>query len=95
MIFRTPGYYGKFRCIADKCTDNCCIGWEIDIDSETMDYYSSVGGSFGGRLKNSIKDGSFVLTEGERCPFLNSRNLCDIYTELGEAHLCQICTDHP
>ncbi|MBO5571662.1 MAG: flagellin lysine-N-methylase [Ruminococcus sp.] len=95
MIFRTPGYYGEFRCIADKCSDNCCIGWEIDIDSETMDYYSSVDGSFGDRLKNSIKDGSFVLTEGERCPFLNSRNLCDIYTELGEAHLCQICTDHP
>lgn len=95
MIFRTPDYYGKFRCIADKCSDNCCIGWEIDIDSDTAGYYHSVGGSFGERLKKDIRDGSFVLTENERCPFLNSRNLCDIYTELGEEHLCQICTDHP
>ena len=95
MIFRTPSYYGKFRCIAEKCSDNCCIGWEIDIDSDTMKYYGSIGGSFGERLKNNIRDGSFVLTEGERCPFLNSLNLCDIYTELGEEHLCQICTDHP
>lgn len=95
MIFRTPRYYGKFRCTADKCSDNCCIGWEIDIDSSTAEYYRSVSGDFGERLKRNIRDGSFVLTEGERCPFLNSRNLCDIYTELGEEHLCQICTDHP
>jgi len=27
--------------------------------------------------------------------FFFSRNLCDIYTTLGEEHLCQICTDHP
>ena len=95
MICRTPGYARKFRCIADKCRDNCCIGWEIDIDEETGDYYSSVSGSFGKRLKDNIRDGCFVLGENERCPFLNSRDLCDIYITLGEEHLCQICRDHP
>ena len=95
MIYRSPSYCGKFRCIADKCTDNCCIGWEIDIDSETLRCYESVSGDFGKRLKENISDGCFVLGEGERCPFLNSRNLCDIFTELGEENLCQICTDHP
>lgn len=95
MIFRAPQYYYNFRCIADKCRDNCCIGWEIDIDNDTADYYRSVSGEFGRRLEGSILNDTFILTEDDRCPFLNHRGLCDIYTTLGEEHLCQICTDHP
>lgn len=95
MLFRTPGYYRRFRCIADRCRDSCCIGWEIDIDSDTAAYYDSVGGDFGRRLRENISGGCFALTEEERCPFLNGRGLCDIYTTLGEEHLCQICSDHP
>lgn len=95
MIFRVPSYYENFRCTAAACRDNCCIGWEIDIDALTQAYYDSVGGAFGARLRENIADGAFRLGEQERCPFLNQNNLCDIYTELGEEHLCQICTDHP
>ncbi len=98
MILRMPHYCSDFRCTADKCTDNCCKGWEIDIDSTTLDFYRSVGGEFGERLKENIVSGEtafFKLLPDERCPFLNDRNLCDIFTELGEEHLCQICTDHP
>lgn len=95
MIFRVPSYYNKFKCIADKCTDNCCIGWEIDIDSDTKEYYDSVGGDFGDRLKADIsEEGTFILRNG-RCPFLNGKNLCDIIINCGEEHLCQICRDHP
>lgn len=95
MIYRTPGYCKDFRCIADKCRDSCCKGWEIDIDADTARYYDSIGGEFGKRLKKNIRDGCFVLTEDERCPFLNKQGLCDIYTELGEDKLCRICSDHP
>lgn len=98
MILRMPVYCKEFRCIADKCTDCCCIGWEIDIDSRTGDFYETVPGAFGKRLQANITEASpksFILDEHERCPFLNSRNLCDIIQQLGEAHLCQICRDHP
>ncbi|WP_303838030.1 flagellin lysine-N-methylase [Ruminococcus flavefaciens] len=95
MIYRTPQYCRDFRCIAGDCRDSCCRGWEIDIDSDTYGYYMSVGGEFGERLRNSIQDGCFTLTEDERCPFLNEQGLCDIYTELGGDKLCQICSDHP
>ncbi len=98
MIFRVPSYYHDFHCIADKCRDNCCIGWEIDIDNSTAKKYRAVTGDFGERLRAQICFGEpscFVLGEQERCPFLNDRNLCDIYTQLGEEALCQICTDHP
>ncbi len=98
MIFRTPHYYSEFRCIADKCKDNCCIGWEIDIDDETAEKYKSITGEFGKLLNDNIdfsEQPCFILGENERCPFLNNRNLCDIITELGENCLCQICDDHP
>lgn len=95
MVFRVPDYYNTFRCIADKCSDNCCIGWEIDIDTDTAEYYSSVTGEFGKRLKENIsKENSFIL-KNDRCPFLNGENLCDIIISCGEEHLCQICRDHP
>ncbi len=94
MKLRLPTYYKNFQCIAERCTDNCCIGWEICIDKKTEDYYRSVEGSFGKRLCESIKDSSFVLC-GERCPFLNDKNLCDIFINLGEDHLCNICAEHP
>lgn len=93
-----PDYYPKFHCIAGRCRHSCCIGWEIDIDEDTLDLYSSIGGGFGRRLKNSIEDGEaphFRLSGDERCPFLTSDGLCDIILTLGEDALCQICADHP
>ncbi|MBR5307934.1 MAG: flagellin lysine-N-methylase [Clostridia bacterium] len=93
-----PSYYGKFKCIASACRHSCCVGWEIDVDEDTLEYYKSVGGRLGDRLRENISEDEgahFVLGENERCPFLNSENLCDIICELGEESLCQICSDHP
>lgn len=98
MIFRVPSYYHTFRCIAGDCKDNCCIGWEIDIDPETAEYYRSMPDAFGERLRSCIcfdKQPHFILAAQDRCPFLNEHNLCDIITQLGESSLCRICSDHP
>ncbi len=92
-----PSYCKNFKCTADKCKDNCCIGWEIDIDEKTKSFYDSVSGDFGKALANGINDGEtpcFKLKD-ERCAFLNERGLCEIIINLGEKHLCQICRDHP
>ncbi|MBE6812236.1 MAG: hypothetical protein E7523_05080 [Ruminococcaceae bacterium] len=95
MKFITPSYYDEFQCVADKCTDNCCIGWEIGIDSDTAAYYRSLGGAFGKRLCENIADDDTFILQDERCPFLNNKNLCDIIIHCGKEHLCQICRDHP
>lgn len=97
MLCKMPTYCRDFRCIADKCKDNCCIGWEIDVDTSSAEYYENVKGDFGDKLKANLnKDEvcSFILN-GERCPFLNGNNLCEIIINLGENKLCQICRDHP
>ncbi len=95
MIFRTPSYYSSFSCSADRCSDNCCIGWEIDIDEKTAEFYRGVKGDFGRRLRENISSENSFILKNERCPFLNDKNLCDIIISCGENHLCQICSDHP
>ena len=94
-----PDYFKDFECIASKCTHNCCIGWEIDIDTDTDKYYKAYKGELCNRLQNDIcredDTAHFILSENERCPFLNKCNLCDIITEMGEEHLCTICREHP
>ena len=99
MRVRVPDYYEKFKCIASECTDTCCAGWEVDVDAASQEYYKTVKGEFGKRLKeNTIIDEEgirFTLTENKRCCFLNDCNLCDLYTALGEEHLCETCTDFP
>ncbi len=98
MLHVFPDYYTEFRCINSRCRHNCCIGWEIDIDPETAEFYRNVGGDFGKRLAVNIsseEEPHFILGENERCPFLNRNNLCDIITTLGEDRLCTICAEHP
>ena len=90
-------YYHKFKCIADRCRHNCCIGWEIDIDPDTMKLYNSLGGELGEKIRANIEGDvpHFVLSDGDRCPLLNERGLCDIILSLGEDAICDICTLHP
>ncbi len=104
MLLRIPDFYDSFHCIGGKCPDNCCIGWELDIDDDTYEYYRSVKGPFGDRLRANMSGAekssesesvSFRLQVDGRCPFLNAENLCDICLELGPDALCRICTDYP
>ncbi len=94
-----PDYYNDFRCLAGDCRHSCCIGWEIDIDSDTLEFYNSVDGEFGERLKNNIsyndETAYFAMDSCGRCPFLNEKGLCDIMINLGFDKVSQICDDHP
>ena len=99
MKLIAPDYYPQFQCIAANCKHSCCIGWEIDIDEDTLEAYKSMDGEIGKRLLASIDFNCdcphFITGEDGRCPFLNSDNLCDLILELGEDALCGICDMHP
>ena len=95
MILRKPDFYDKFKCIAGRCSDTCCVGWEIDVDKAAQEAYRKVAGAFGDKLRANIEDGHFKLLPHDRCPFLDNGNLCEIYTHMGEGALCDICREHP
>lgn len=94
-----PDYYSAFRCIADRCRHSCCVGWEIDVDEESLAKYATLPGAMGDEIRSAIvtEDGCahFRLLEGDRCPFLNEKGLCRMILGFGEDVLCQICADHP
>ena len=94
-----PSYYKKFRCIADRCTHSCCVGWDIYIDDVTLKKYETLDRISGcGLLKNVgyTEDGAhFILSCGDRCPNLLENNLCRLICDYGEDILCDICREHP
>ncbi|MBO5356405.1 MAG: flagellin lysine-N-methylase [Clostridia bacterium] len=98
MKLYAPKYYEDFKCIADKCTHSCCIGWEIDVDKEAMKKYSKLKNGYGREIKNSIENGEaphFKLQENGRCPHFSENGLCKIIINCGEKYLCDICREHP
>lgn len=94
-----PWFYDKFVCIADRCTDNCCRGWEIDIDEPAMERFRGVPGEFGERLRSAIREQggqrSFALSSGDRCALLREDGLCELILHCGDGILCDICALHP
>ncbi len=101
MFYIKPDFYDEFKCIAGKCTDSCCIGWEIDVDDFAFQKYQKLQSPLGEEIRSEIiksEDDSFCfrLSEKERCPFLDETNLCRLITETGDCHLlCDICREHP
>lgn len=95
--------YKNFKCKAEKCTHNCCLNWEIDIDKRTLKKYADYAkkkGGFSDRIRAGVdfENSRFIMREngGEsRCFFLGDDNLCEIIKNLGEKYLCQVCRDHP
>lgn len=100
MIVRVPDYFSEFSCIAGDCKDSCCLGWEIDIDEDSYEYYQTLPGEVGERLRKGMyetEDGGHGIRTNNcgRCIMLNDKNLCDLYIAAGEASLSEVCTDFP
>jgi lysine-N-methylase len=104
---RYPSYFKEFKCIAGKCEDSCCVGWDIDIDKITFRQYYKVQDKEMKRMfqknvhnnenyiSSDVDYGKVKLTRGKRCPFLDEENYCIIYSKLGEEYLSNVCTSFP
>lgn len=98
MKLYAPKYYDDFKCIADKCTHSCCIGWEIDVDFNAHNKYQKSKCEYAKAVINSIENSDtphFKLAENDRCPHLNEKGFCEIIINMGEEYLCDICREHP
>lgn len=98
MLVKIPSYYKKFKCIAGECGDTCCDGWKIIIDEKSVKRYREHSGVLKERFKERLvshNGESIFLPNGSRCPFLNSKNTCDIYICMGEDALSSTCSAYP
>ena len=96
MRYVAPDDYSSFRCLADRCPDTCCRGWQISIDLKSLKKYRKMPGPIGNRVRNSIdwRTRSFLQTE-DGCAMLGDEGLCDLQLEAGEAALCDTCRRYP
>ncbi len=99
MLNTFPCYYKNFSCIADKCPDTCCAGWEIVVDSGSLEKYKNLNGDYGKKIRSLISvdsDGDNIFAPiDERCPFLLDNRLCEMYIEIGHKNLCRTCRLFP
>ncbi len=98
MIFL--GLYLRFKCIADKCTHNCCTGWRVEVDKDTYKRFESLPD---GIFKTYILDGiekrdnkyhNKIKRNGE-CIFFLEDGLCAIQKKYGEDFVSFTCRKYP
>ena len=97
MLYTIPDYYKEFECIADKCEDTCCAGWQIVIDKKTLKKYRKIKGNFRKQILKNVDwfQGTFKQDKDKRCAFLNEKNLCNLYLSQGEEGFCKTCREYP
>ncbi|MBO5192549.1 MAG: flagellin lysine-N-methylase [Bacteroides sp.] len=69
MRYVKPHYYDDFKCIADKCPDTCCAGWQIVIDEDTLEKYEN--------LAELARDGGNKSGTSEKEATLFAARLCN------------------
>ena len=102
-----PFYYKEFQCIGGSCEDNCCIGWDVEIDKKTYQKYQNVKEKellqfFHNYIyqnpapyDHNVDYAIVELVKNNRCPFLNEQNLCMIQVKLNHDHLSNVCATYP
>ncbi len=88
-----------FQCIADKCPDDCCHGFTVNVDVETeLNWKALPDSDIKQRVFSSLtgegKTTSLQKNSQGICQLLDS-GLCAIQKSVGHDYLPKICRDFP
>ncbi|MDD7201577.1 MAG: flagellin lysine-N-methylase [Sphaerochaetaceae bacterium] len=99
MRIAYPSVFTGFSCLAGDCPLTCCIGWSVEIDSDSLKRYQKLAGKEGEVVRSHlVKDEdaySFTVTPEGHCWFLDRDGLCRMQKELGADALCETCRYFP
>ena len=72
MLYTIPDYYHEFTCVAGKCEDTCCAGWQIVADEASLEKYKNETGTFAERLKENDKgeEAQFKQEKDKLCAYM-------------------------
>lgn len=92
--------YVQFCCTGKECPLCCCGGgWKIYIDKKTAQYYETVPGEIGKKIRDAMVDENgdklFITDKEGNCKLLDKEGLCCIQKELGADKLCLTCVQYP
>ena len=87
-------YFDQFKCIMDKCPENCCGDWSISVDDETYNKWMDLEiPDLEMKVSNEIPH--TIINKTGVCPFLTSNGLCSIHKDYGEEFLSNTCKSYP
>ncbi len=98
MEIRKSSIYDNFICTADKCPENCCRGWRIHIDDDTVQKYFEMKGFDGFLIRLCMQTDDTMPYFSRRsivCPLMTPKGLCSIQKKYGEDLMPEICRRFP
>ncbi len=92
-------FFYDFKCIADKCPNNCCRAWNLVIDEETVQKYRDMEGKEGKLFRSRMRKdgtGTYCLSAPfGKCSFQEKSGLCSMQC-MGKADLLpKVCRLFP
>lgn len=93
-----------FKCLGADCPDNCCTGWDIKVDEQTVLRWRELPDSAlrSKLLSNLIRNENpgapsyhIARKDSPVCPYFDSDRLCVIQKTLGHEMLSATCRDYP
>jgi lysine-N-methylase len=104
----TLRYMARFHCIGEKCEDNCCHSWTVQIDDLTLKRMKQVtslhsekerrfweGSLHQVEMEKGKKITAMKLHDDGRCPMLEPSGLCHVQATFGEKLLSDTCAVYP
>ena len=92
------GYLNDFRCIADKCSDSCCVSWTIAVTPENKALYDKEAPDVANAVE-AKSGGGYQMKKHKTLPGCDCRwytnGLCGVQQKYGETFLPDICRTFP
>ncbi len=100
-------YLKHFQCLGSECEDNCCSGWDVHVDHDTLERMhecpdAELRAYFEEHLQLEAPHTScparaarFTLTADRRCGFLGEDKLCQLQQRAGPEYLPCLCSRYP
>lgn len=89
-------YVNSFKCIADKCEDQCCSVWRVSINDEVIAKYKASAPELYDKVTNDDSGPKFPLVNNSRaCVNLDQNKLCTVHNQYGSDFLPNTCYFYP
>ncbi|TQV84072.1 hypothetical protein FKG94_05240 [Exilibacterium tricleocarpae] len=88
-------YAAQFQCIADRCEDSCCNGWDICVDEATHEKYREHAPKLLDYVEIKTDGPAMRQVEGTKTCGQLREGLCRIHSDYGESYLPDTCSMYP
>lgn len=88
-------YLNQFQCIADKCEDNCCSTYQINLEEQAVQKYKSEAPELLDYVVLDDDFGHIFKSNNNTCALMDCSGLCSIHRDRGTDFLSDTCHFFP